>query len=128
MHIRNLALLGALAMAGGATMGFTPPASAQVGFSISVGRRPPPPRYEVVPAARPGYVWAPGYWNWSGRQYIWVRGAWYRGRPGYMYHRPQWVHHGNRWEMRRAYWGRDPHWRGRRDHGHHKHDGDHQHQ
>ena len=63
MQTRKLALLAALAIAGGAAATFTPPASAQVSFSLSVGTPPPPMRYEVVPAPRPGYVWAPGYWN-----------------------------------------------------------------
>ncbi|MBN9542134.1 MAG: hypothetical protein J0H77_35740, partial [Alphaproteobacteria bacterium] len=37
------------------------PAAAQV--TITFGS-PPPLRYEVVPAPRPGYVWAPGQWRW----------------------------------------------------------------
>jgi hypothetical protein len=27
---------------------------------------PPRPRVVVVPAPRPGWIWSPGYWNWSG--------------------------------------------------------------
>src|SRR6266542_3552782 len=37
------------------------PADAQV--SITFGSPPPPPRYEVVPAPRVGYVWAPGHYE-----------------------------------------------------------------
>ena len=33
---------------------------------LVVRTAPPPPRDEVVPAARHGYAWAPGYWNWNG--------------------------------------------------------------
>ena len=55
MQPRNLALLAALAIAGGATLAITPPASAQVSIGISVGTPPPPMRYEMVPAPRPGY-------------------------------------------------------------------------
>ena len=87
--------------------------------------------YEVVPPPRPGYVWAPGYWNWSGQRYIWIRGSWYRNRPGYVYYHPRWDRDGDRWRMRRGYWGRDPHWRGRHDNGRHrgwhKHHGGHDH-
>ncbi|MGV7247146.1 YXWGXW repeat-containing protein, partial [Caballeronia sp. M23-90] len=37
---------------------------------------PPPPRVEVVPAVRPGYVWDAGHWRWAGRGYEWVPGHW----------------------------------------------------
>ncbi|ODU92707.1 MAG: hypothetical protein BGP23_15140 [Lysobacterales bacterium 66-474] len=131
MQPRNLALLAALAIAGGATLAITPPASAQVSIGISVGTPPPPMRYEMVPAPRPGYVWAPGYWNWGGSGYVWVGGNWYRDRPGYVYYQPRWERDGDHWRMRRAYWGRDEHWRGRHDNGRHrgwyKHHGDHDH-
>ncbi|HLI17690.1 MAG TPA: hypothetical protein VKV22_05380 [Rhodanobacteraceae bacterium] len=121
MHTRNLALLAALAMAGGAVTAFAPTASAQVSLDISVGRPPPPPRFERPPPPRPGYVWAPGYWNWNGGSYVWVRGSWHRDRPGYIYYGPRWVHRGNRWVYHQPYWGRNPHWRGRRDYDRHGH-------
>lgn len=139
MQTRNLALLAALAFAGGAAVSVTPPASAQTSFSITVGTPPPPLRYEVVPAPRPGYVWSRGYWRWNGYRYVWVGGSWYRARPGYVYYGPRWVHQGDRWVYRDRYWGRDPHWhhdngwhRGwdhDRGHGHgrHGHDRDHDH-
>ena len=41
---------------------------------------PPPPRVEVVPAARPGYVWAGGEWRWRGGAYAWAPGYWRQGR------------------------------------------------
>lgn len=47
---------------------------------------PPPPRVEVIPRARPGYVWVPGYQRWNGRRYVWTRGV---------YRRPP--HRGARW-------------------------------
>lgn len=130
MHTRKLALLAALALAGGVTAAFAPPASAQVSFSLSVGTPPPPLRYEVVPAPRPGYVWAPGYWNWAGGRYVWIGGTWHRARPGYVYYQPRWERDGDHWRMRRAHWDRDPHWRGRHDRGRHNgwdHRGDHDH-
>lgn len=111
MHTSKLALVVALACAGGAAVSVAPPASAQVGFSLTVGTPPPPPRYERVPAPRPGYIWAPGYWNWSGNRYVWVRGDWHRVRPGYVYVQPRWEHRGNRWVYERARWDRDSHWR-----------------
>jgi WXXGXW repeat (2 copies) len=67
---------------------------------------PPPPRVEVVPAARPGWVWAPGYWNWRGNRHVWVNGNWVRARRGYAYTQPTWVHEGDRWRFRRGAWAR----------------------
>ena len=87
------ALMGAAAL----------PAHADVFVRVA----PPPLRAEVVPAARPGYAWAPGYWNWNGRRHVWVRGAWVRARPGYVYHQPAWEQHDGRWTMRRGGWDRD---------------------
>ncbi|MEP7139484.1 MAG: YXWGXW repeat-containing protein [Caldimonas sp.] len=72
---------------------------------------PPAPRTEVVPAARRGYVWTPGYWNWNGRRYVWSRGVWARERRGYVYNAPVWEQDGSRWRLRRGAWGR-----GDRDH------------
>ena len=43
--------------------------------------QPPPVVQEPVPAvsAMPyaGARWVPGYWNWSGREWVWVKGHWY---------------------------------------------------
>ncbi len=61
---------------------------------------PPPPREEVV-VVRPGYAWAPGYWNWDGFQYVWVTGYWRTLRPGPYWHGPYW---------RGSYW-HGPYWR-----------------
>src|SRR6185437_8644562 len=60
-----------------ATLGAIPlQAPAAVDFYVDVA--PPAPRYEVVPAPRHGYVWAPGYWDWRRGHYVWVRGHWER--------------------------------------------------
>ncbi|TAN06329.1 MAG: hypothetical protein EPN38_08730 [Rhodanobacteraceae bacterium] len=132
MHTRHLALIAALGLAAGGLGVYAPTAGAQVSIGITVGTPPPPVRYEVVPPPRPGYVWAPGYWTWSGARYVWVGGIWHRARPGYVYYHPRWARDGNHWVMRGAYWGRDPHWRGpHHDNGHHhgwyKDHGDHGH-
>jgi len=39
-------------------------------LDIGIGIEPPAPRYEVVPAARPGYLWAPGVWTWNGSKHL----------------------------------------------------------
>src|SRR5262252_8074275 len=47
----------------------------EVVFSVSFG---PPvlPVYAQPVAPGPGYIWAPGYWGWSGDDYYWVPGTW----------------------------------------------------
>ena len=63
--LKRKLLLAALAVS---SIALAPiPASAAVGIYVDVA--PPAPRYEVVPAPRAGYVWAPGYYDWrNGRQ------------------------------------------------------------
>ena len=76
----------------------------QVGVSIVVGNAPPPPRFESVPQARRGYVWAPGYWNWDGRRHVWNNGEWLRERSGNQYRRAEWIQENNRWRLNRGGW------------------------
>lgn len=85
------------------------PAAQAADVFIRVG--PPPLRTEIVPVARPGYLWTPGYWNWNGRRHVWVNGVWVRQRRGYVYNAPVWVQEGDRWHFRRGGWGH-----GDRDH------------
>lgn len=70
-----------------------------------VASQPPPVAPQVeTPPPQPGpdYVWAPGYWNWSGVAWVWAPGVWivppYRGA----------VWFGGHWGYRggRAYWVR----------------------
>ena len=81
------------------------PGLAQVSIELNFG--PPPPRYEVVPAPRPGFVWAPGYWDRDGHRHAWRDGHWERARPGYVYHSPRWVEHDGRWQHQTSRWDRD---------------------
>ena len=67
---------------------------------------PPPLRDEVVPPARRGYEWAPGYWKWNGHRYVWARGHWERVRHGYAWHRPEWREGEHGWVMDRGGWRR----------------------
>lgn len=82
------------------------PALAQSDFQLYIGSAPPAPIYEVVPAARHGYVWAPGYWEWRGHRHSWVRGHYVAARPGYVYAPPSWRERGGRWYMEPARWDR----------------------
>ena len=67
---------------------------------------PPPPRVEVVPAQRHGYVWAEGHWVWKNHHHHWVKGTWVRERSGYHYRQPAWVEHEGRWQYEGGNWRR----------------------
>ena len=75
MFMRNLLLCTMVA-----TGSLTLPAAAQVNINIEIGVAPPPPRYEIVPAPRMGYNWAPGYWQWEGQRHVWASGRWMEAR------------------------------------------------
>ncbi|WP_076997204.1 YXWGXW repeat-containing protein [Variovorax sp. KK3] len=107
--------------------------SAQVQVHINVPGivtvAPPAPRYEVVPAPRAGYVWAPGHWQWNENAYAWRRGYWERSRPDYAYAPGRWVRADGGWRWVEPGWKHS----GKRRHGgrdfedrHHRHD-DHRH-
>jgi hypothetical protein len=105
----KLALVAGLGLAFAGATTYAPAASAQVYVTTSVvGVAPPPPRYERIPRARPGYVWAPGYWRWDGRlhRHVWAGGYWVPARPGYTWHPAYWDHAPNGWRFREGYWAR----------------------
>jgi hypothetical protein len=81
----------------------TVPASAEVVF---VREAPPALRAERVPAARRGYVWAPGHWEWKRHRHVWVKGHWVRERRGYVYNAPTWEERDGRWVMQQGNWSR----------------------
>jgi hypothetical protein len=58
------------------------------------------------PAARHGYVWAPGYWNARNNHHYWQAGHWERARKGYHYNQSTWVEHDNRWQLERGHWNK----------------------
>ncbi|MEO7065685.1 MAG: hypothetical protein ABI114_02140 [Rhodanobacter sp.] len=107
----KLALLATLGFASTAII-YAPPvaAASRVSIGVSVGTpiAPPPPRYERVPHARRGYVWAPGYWNWNAhaQRHVWIGGNWVRARPGYRYRPAYWMRHGHGWRFHGGYWRR----------------------
>lgn len=74
--------------------------------TIIVREAPPEPRFERVPQARRGYVWAPGHWEWKRNRHVWVKGHWVKARRGYVYDAPSWEERDGRWEMRRGGWRR----------------------
>jgi hypothetical protein len=67
----------------------------------------PPPQVavEVIPAPRPGYVWAHGYWRWNGHGYVAVGGHWEPYRRGYHYVHPHWEQgRDGGWHFRAGVW------------------------
>jgi hypothetical protein len=73
---------------------------------LAVRVAPPAPRQEIVPQARRGYEWAPGFWNWNGHRYAWTRGHWERARAGYVYHATTWEQADGGWRQSRGGWAR----------------------
>ena len=65
---------------------------------------PPPPRVEVVPAPRAGFVWAPGFWAWREGRHVWMRGHWERERHGMYWHPGHWVEREGRWYFESPRW------------------------
>lgn len=95
--------LVAAGLLGGAAL----PLPSVAAVDVYVNTAPPPPRVERVPAARRGYVWTPGYWNWQGKRHVWVKGSYVRERRGYTYRPHEWVERDGRWQMQRGRWDRD---------------------
>lgn len=67
----------------------------------------PAPRNEPRSAARPGYVWVPGHWEWTARNgAVWVAGRHIRDRPGFRYVGPQWTLRNGEWVFVPGRWVR----------------------
>jgi hypothetical protein len=102
---RRAVLAATLALSLGALAGLhAPAATAGVAFDIDVA--PPAPRVMLVPPPRPGFVWAPGYWNWTGRAHAWHEGYWVPERHGYHWAPDRWVSRGRHYHFRRGHWER----------------------
>ena len=98
--IRNLLLSASLAAGV-----FAAPAYAQINVNISLA--PPAPQYEIVPAVAPGYIWAPGYWGWSGERHVWIRGRTIVQREGYRWAPDRWDQRGNGFFRTAGHWEHD---------------------
>lgn len=108
VSIPSLLLAATVAAGGLAGMALPTAANAQAYINVQIGTPPPPPRYEVVPAARPGYVWATGHYEWVRNDYRWRRGHWVQARPGYDYVPAAWRAQGNRWVYQAPRWDARP--------------------
>lgn len=68
---------------------------------------PPAPIDEPVPPAREGYVWAPGYYDYSQGKHHWNKGHWVQARKGYTYVAPHWVDANGHWNLFAENWVKD---------------------
>ena len=83
------------------------PMMASARVHVDIGVAPPAAQVEVVPAARRGYLWGPGYWNWRGHRHVWVHGRWIHERHGYRWSPERWEQRGDRWHFDRGHWDHD---------------------
>jgi len=98
---KRILLLGVLAAT---AIAMTPIPS--IARTVYVEVEPPPPRAEIAPANRHGWVWAPGHWRWNGRQYVWIGGHWIRERHGMYWVPEHWVRDGYRHRFVPGHWER----------------------
>jgi hypothetical protein len=77
------------------------PASAAL---IDIEIAPPAPRHEVLPPPRSGFVWAPGFWEWRGREHVWVAGHWERERRGHHWVPAHWDEHNGHYRFMEGHW------------------------
>lgn len=83
------------------------PAAAQASLNVVIGTPPPAPIYEVVPAPRAGYVWAPGYYRWESGRHVWTAGHWMPERVGYRWVPDRWDHGPKGWYHVAGRWDRN---------------------
>jgi hypothetical protein len=79
------------------------PAFASAGADVGVDTPPPAPRVERV-SHREGYVWTPGYWEWTGHFYQWVSGTYVYERRGHQWVAGHWDQIGSQWHYTRGHW------------------------
>ena len=104
MRWREIAAIGSFAAATGLSASGAFAASVAVDIDIA----PPPPRYEVVPPPRVGYVWTPGYWRWDAphHHHVWINGRYVHERHGEHWVAHRWSEHDGRWRFNDGHWER----------------------
>jgi hypothetical protein len=78
-----------------------------VDVDLSTADAPPPLlNYEQTPCPEEGYLWTPGYWNWSAAGYYWVPGAWVQPpQVGVLWTPGYWAFLGGVYVFHAGYWG-----------------------
>ena len=74
---------------------------------VDIEIAPPAARVEVAPGIRAGYLWAPGYYNYTGHRHVWVPGRYMRERSGHHWSNDRWEQRGDRWHHEHGRWDRD---------------------
>lgn len=105
------ALIGAIAGAiAGGTLGNSVDNQNGTIYGRPLAAVPAYPAYPGTPEAvvaqpSPNAVWVPGYWEWTGAQYVWVGGCWRVPPPGFsVYVQGGWIFRGGGYFYRRPYW------------------------
>ena len=99
MSIRTAILCAALVI--GSTIA---PGLSLARSTVEIEVPPPVPRKEVIPEARVGYVWMPGYWDWRHHEHIWVSGRYIRELRGYHWVGARWNHEGEHYRLAFGHW------------------------
>jgi WXXGXW repeat (2 copies) len=84
------------------------PAAAQTSVGLSVQIAPPMlPIYAQPPMPQSGYIWTPGYWDWTqATGYYWVPGTWILPPSvGMLWTPPYWGWADNAYLFHAGYWG-----------------------
>ncbi len=68
---------------------------------------PPAPQYET-PAARSGFVWVQGNYEWKAGAYAWTRGHWERAQAAKVWVPGVWAAEGGRWVWTPGHWADAP--------------------
>lgn len=65
--------------------------------TVVVQQAPPPAPVEVIPVSPgPEFIWASGYWSWSGVRWVWVNGCWaHKPHPESVWIGGHWSNHGH---------------------------------
>ena len=71
---------------------------------IEIRTAPPPPRVEVVPVPREGFIYEPGHYSYDGEKYVWADGRFIQQREGRTYTPYALERRGDNWYFRPGYW------------------------
>jgi hypothetical protein len=76
------------------------------GAAVETDVPPPATRAEGIPPPRDGYVWAAGYWDWTGHGYSWSPGHYIFERRGAHWVPDRWDQLGSHWQHVAGHWER----------------------
>lgn len=89
-----------------ATLGLAVAPVAEAGVRVYVRVAPPPLRVEVIGVApSPNHLWIGGFWQWGGREHVWVPGRWtVRARAGAIWVPGHWKRTSHGWIFTEGRW------------------------